>query len=92
MNNTPSLRTSNEIIRAIGIMIETTLKQLSFNYYITGRIKTVNGDGTYLVTIDDKDETLKAREGVNLVVEDIVLIMIPNSQRSHAFVDCKRPY
>jgi hypothetical protein len=81
-----------EVIRTIDIVVRTALNELSFNYYITGRIKTINGDGTYLVTIDEKDESLKAKEGVTLTSGDIVLIMIPNSQRSHAFIDCKRPY
>jgi len=93
MYENPSLkRLTEEVLRAVDIIIETALKQLAFNYYITGRIKTINGDGKYLVTIDEKDETLKAREGVTLISGDIVFITVPNGNRSHAFIDCKRPY
>lgn len=84
------LKVVKDFIDGVDEKIRIALSGLSFNYYITGRIKTVNGDGTYLVTIDEKDETLKAREGLTLVAGDVVSIMIPNSKRSHAWIDCKK--
>lgn len=89
-DNTRIKKLLEEVLRTIDIVIQTALNGMSFNYYITGRIKTVNGDATYLVTIDEKDETLKAREGVTLNQGDIVFITVPNRDRSHAFIDCKR--
>ncbi len=86
------LKVVKDFIDGIDEKIRIALSGLSFNYYITGKIKTVNGDGTYVVTINEKDDTLKAKDGVTLTVGDIVLIMIPNSNRSHAFIDCKKVY
>lgn len=82
----------DEILKSINIMINKRLKELKFNYYIEGKITTVNGDGTYTVKINGEDETLSARSGLTLAVGEVVLICVPNGNTSFKFIDLKRPY
>lgn len=87
---------SNEIeeklLKSIDILIDGKLKKLKFNYYIEGKIISINSDGTYNVKINGSDEKLSTREGLSLVVNDVVLILVPNGNTSFKFIDIKRPY
>lgn len=78
---------------AIDIMIKERFKEISnSNYYIEASIKTVNAGNT--VNIDYNGEiypNVKKREGLSLVVGDIVLVCIVNGNFSNKFVDLKRP-
>jgi len=49
-------------------------------------------DGTYNLTYNgDTLTNIKTREGLTLIVGDIVYICIVNGNFSEKFIDCKRP-
>lgn len=80
-----------EILRSINILLNKKLKSLKFNYYIEGKITAVNVNGSYKVLINGEYEDLKAREGLTLKANDVVLILVPNANTSFKFIDLKRP-
>jgi hypothetical protein len=51
----------------------------------------VLSNGKYVVTINGADETIPSREGLTIVINDVVLVMVYNGNSSFKFVDCKKP-
>lgn len=91
MLNSNSNKDKEELMKSIDILIIERLKNLKFNYYIEAEILTDNGDGTYNVSFNNKTlSNIKAREGLTLLVNDIVLICIVNGNFSNKFIDLKR--
>jgi len=67
-------------------------KKQAFNRYIEGRIISVDTVGKKCtVKINDGESTIPYRDGLTLVIGDVVMIMIPNNNFSAKFVDLKRP-
>jgi hypothetical protein len=56
-----------------------------------GYIKTVLGNNLYTVVIDEEDYTIEARDGLNLSVNDIVIIMLYNGDISRSWIIDKKP-
>lgn len=81
-----------EILKSINILVDKKFKNLKFNYYIEGKVLSKNLNGTYLVIINGEQENLKARSELNLNINDVVLILVPNGNTSFKFIDLKRPY
>lgn len=81
-----------KLLKSTDILIEEKLKSLKFNYYIEGKIVSINEDGKYTVRINGEDETLSARSGLTLLVGEVVLVCVPNGNESFKFIDLKRPY
>jgi len=80
------------LMESIDILIAERLRNFKYNYYITGKITVVNVDGTYNLTYNgDTLTNIKTREGLTLIVGDIVYICIVNGNFSEKFIDCKRP-
>lgn len=81
------------LIETIDLMIHERFKKLStFNYYIEAVIETDNGDGTYNIEYNGQIlNDIKSREGLSLVVGDVVLVCIVNGNFSNKFIDLKRP-
>lgn len=86
-----STEIQDQILKSIDIMIKEKLKNLKFNYYIEGKIVSINS-GVYTVKINGEDETLSARSGLTLSVGEVVLICVPNGNTSFKFIDMKKPY
>ena len=80
------------ILDAIEILLNKRLSTLSYNYYIDAKVLQDNLDGTYDVQINSETYTLKAREGVTLVANDLVLICVRNGNFSDKHIDMKRPW
>ena len=80
-----------ELLKSIDILINAKMKNLKFNYYIEGKIISSNSGGTYNVDINGFTEVLKARQGLSLSKNDVVLILVPNGNTSFKFIDLKRP-
>lgn len=76
--------------RGIKRLIDKKIKELKFDYTLTGRIKTVNSNN-YTVTIDDYDTDIKARLGLSLQVGDLVYVRVIQGNFSNKFIDCKVP-
>ena len=81
----------NEILKTIEILLENKIKKLKFNYYIEGKIVEVIGDGRYKIIINGEEDIVNARNGLDLSVNDVVLILVPNGNTSFKFIDLKRP-
>jgi ribosomal protein S1 len=79
------------ILDAIQVVIKKFLKNLKYNYYVTGKITSVNSDGTYGVQINGVVSNLPARPGSTFSVGDVVYVMVVNGNYSFKFVDCKKP-
>jgi len=80
------------LLNGVKKIIEQKIKQLKFNYYITGKITAINIDGTYDLTYNGEALTnIKAREGLTLIIGDIVYICVVNGNFFEKFIDCKRP-
>ena len=79
------------ILKTIKLLLEEESKNLHFNRTVYGTVKVDNLDGTYIITINDSDTVLKAVEGLNLQVNDVVVIMVNNNNYSDKFILCKRP-
>lgn len=79
------------ILDAIQVVIKKFLKNLKYNYYVTGKITAVNTDGTYGVQINNTVSNLPARSGLTLAVGDVVYVMVVNGNYSFKFIDCKKP-
>lgn len=80
------------IFNAIDTIINRRLKDLKFNYYIQGKVLAINPNGT--VNIDYHNQTIpnvKVKAGVNLSVNNIVYVCVPNNELSFLFVDCVMP-
>lgn len=56
-----------------------------------GYIKTVLGNNLYTVVIDEEDYTIEARDGLNLLANDIVIIMLYNGDISKPWIIDKKP-
>ena len=83
------LKINENILDTIDIMLEKRLSD--FNkyprcYYQDGKILTVNGDGNYNVQINDNIEILKARQGLNLLVDNIVYVCVVNANTSNKYI------
>lgn len=63
------------------------LKNLSYDYHQYGVIKTVNTDNTYVVTINNVDFTLKARQGITPIIGNSVAVLIPNGNTNKKIID-----
>ena len=80
-----------EIIKSVEIIVAERIKSLKLDYTVTGNIKSIMSD-TYIVTIDGFDSSpMKAREGLNLQVGDIVHVRVIQGNYSNKFIDCKKP-
>jgi hypothetical protein len=79
------------ILNAIDILIKQRLADLGYCYYLDGKIVKINDDGTYDTNINGEIYTLKAREGLNLSLNNIVKVMIANGNFQDKFIDLKRP-
>lgn len=80
-----------KLINAIDIVIGEKLKHLSFNYYIEGKVVSVNGNKATCI-INGTETDIPIRKGLTLNVNDIVLILVPNGNYSKKFIDLVRPY
>lgn len=82
----------NQILDAIDIMVNEKLSSLKFNYYIEASIEAINDDGTYEIKFNDQIlSKIKAKEGLSLSTNDIVLVCVVNGNFSNKFIDLKRP-
>ncbi|MDI9215994.1 hypothetical protein [Clostridium tertium] len=90
MNNFNNIQ--EEILKSVEVLVDSKMKNLKFNYYVEGKIVAVNSDSTYNVKINGDTEKLKARQGLTLNVNDVVLVLVPNGNTSFKFIDIKRPY
>lgn len=79
------------ILDSIKILLDKYKQNLQFNRTVYGVIKEDNLDGTYIVTINDSDTTLKAFDGLSLSKDDVVVVMVNNNNYSDKFILCKRP-
>lgn len=79
------------LVDVIDKRILKIVRSLPFDYTIAARIKTDNGGGTYVAVYNDEDITVKAKDGLSLVVGDIVYIRCPSGRFEDRYIDCKRP-
>lgn len=78
------------ILDTINIRVNELFKNLKYDYTLTGRIKTVNAND-YVVTINDYDANIRARQGLSLQVGDLVYVRVIQGNFSNKFIDCKVP-
>lgn len=82
----------NSILNAIKNLINKKVKELKFDYTITGKVtELVDENGFYTVNYNESEIKVKTREGLNLQVGDIVYIRCIQGNFSEKFIDCKRP-
>lgn len=86
-----NLEVKDELIKFADERIKKYLKVLNIPYHLEGKITKINADGTYSVRIQGEEETISAREGLNLKVDDMVLCLALNGDRSRVFIDLKKP-
>jgi hypothetical protein len=79
------------INEAIDIKLRRFKDQLKYDVTLIGKIKSVDDGGLYTVTINDNDTQCKAREGLTLLVGDIVYIRCIQGNFSNKFIDSKKP-
>ena len=83
------LKLNEDMLDVIDIMIEKRLSDYNKYprcYYQDGKILTNNGNGTYNILINDNTEILKARQGLTVVVGDIVSVCIINGNTSRKYI------
>lgn len=80
-----------KLINAIEIVIKERIKHLSFNYYIEGKIVSVNGNKANCI-INGTEIEVPIRKNLTLNSNDVVLILVPNGNYSKKFIDLIRPY
>ncbi len=78
----------NSFKKGVNILIQKQIAKLKFNYTQTGVIKTVNGDGSYVVTINGEDIVLNSRvdNTYNYAITNVVEIQVPNSKLNHRYI------
>lgn len=80
------------ILDAINNLIKKALKTAKFDYTFSGKILTDNGNGTYDVLYNDQTlNNVKSKDGLSLLVNDIVYIRVVQNNFSEKYIDCKRP-
>lgn len=83
------IKIQETIFKSIDILIQRKLEKLGYNYYVEGLITAVNSSN-YDVLINGRTIKIKAREGLSLATNDIVLVCIVNGNFSNKFIDLKR--
>lgn len=78
------------ILKTIDILLEEGFRQVRFDYTITGKVLSVNGN-IYTVQYNDSELEVKARDGLTLQTGDIVYIRVVQGNFSEKFIDCKKP-
>lgn len=80
-----------EFIKSLNKYISKMIKKAQFNRTQSGVIIGINQNGSYKVKINDNIFNIYAVEGLNLAVNDIVLVEIVNNDFSFKYIKCKRP-
>ena len=83
------LTINDGIFKTINIIAEKRLadyKKYPRCYYQDGYILNVNEDGTYDVVINTETQILKARQGLTLVVGNIVWVCVVNGNSSNKYI------
>ena len=83
----------NKLFEFVDMVVRERSKELmNSNYYIEASIVKVNDNALYDIEFTDKIyPNIKAREGLTLLVGDIVLVCVVNGNFSNKFIDLKRP-
>lgn len=83
----------DKILDTIDLMIDKRFKTIAkFNYYIEAKITKKNTSNTYDIDYNDNIiPSVKCREGLSLVVGNIVLVCVVNGNFSNMVIDMKRP-
>lgn len=84
------MKYENELYKTIEIVTSKMLKKLGFDITLTGVVNEV-GTGQYLVSYNDTQQWIKARDGLVLDVGNIVYIRCVKGNLSEKFIDCKKP-
>lgn len=85
---------SNLLIELVEDLAEKmVISKIVINTHIEGAITNVLANNQYEVNLSNGETyTLPRREGLTLVVGDIVLVEQVNGDINKRFIDCKRPY
>lgn len=78
-------------VKSLNKYISKLIREAQFNKTEFGVIVGANQDSSYKVKINDNIFNIYAVEGLNLAVDDIVLIEIINNNFSYKYIKCKRP-
>ena len=79
------------LLKAIDIIVEERLKNLKFNYTITGKVTEVTDSINYKVLINNEESKVKAINGQTYLVNDVVYILMQNNNKSDRLILCKIP-
>lgn len=79
-----------KLLNSIEMMITEKVKQLKLDYTITAKVLSQSGD-IYTVGYQGGELSVKAREGLDLLLDDIVYIRVVQGNFSEKFIDCKKP-
>ncbi|MBZ4664471.1 MAG: hypothetical protein JG776_2189 [Caloramator sp.] len=80
-----------DFVKSLNKYIQKLIGEAKYNKTEFGVIIGTNQDGSYKVKINDNIHNIYAVEGLNLAVNDIVLIEIANNNFSFKYIKCKRP-
>ena len=78
---------SDDILNAIKILLQASIKNLEFDKTIVGSISVVGTNNQYTVKISGKEYTVK--DTATYAVNDLVWIRIPCNNYSSMFIDRK---
>lgn len=76
------------VIEAIDKRIGLLTRRLRFDYTLYGRVDSIDGS-LINTTVDGVNRALRIKHGVDVEVGDVVIIKVPNSDMSFAYIDGK---
>ena len=79
------------LLQAIDIIVEERLKNLKFNYTITGKVTEVIDSVNYKALINNEESKVKAINGQTYLVNDVVYVLMQNNNKSDRLILCKIP-
>ena len=86
MNN--NKQAQDALLEAIDIMITNKIKNLGFNYYVDGVIKSKNDNNTYNVLINNEEyKGIPSKNNFEYLVNDSVQILIKNGNWNKKIID-----
>lgn len=81
----------NELLNGIEESFNGLIRKVNYEYHIEGLITEKNVDGSYKVKINGDIHTIKAIRGATYEIDDIVYIIVRNSDNKFKYIDFKRP-